>query len=250
MRESKLIKLGFSKNEAKIYLALIKIGSSNAGLLATKSGVHRTNVYDALDRLIEKGLVSYIYKGNKRFFEASNPNKIMDRLKDNINSFEEILPELLLDHKMAEKKDVAHIYEGIKGIKVITDDQIREGKEILTFGLSKDVPGKMKSFISLYHKKRISKKIKQKHVYDNDAVERTKWLNSLPYTEALILSTMKDSPASTTIYGNKVAFFIWSEDVLGIVIESKRMADSYRKHFNVLYELAKEEKRLKKILKR
>ena len=57
-----LTSLGLSKNEAKVYLALLDLGSATAGKIAEKSKVHRTNVYDALERLIEKGVVTYIFK--------------------------------------------------------------------------------------------------------------------------------------------------------------------------------------------
>ena len=54
--------LGLSKNEARIYETLLKEGESPVGFLAVKSGVHRRNVYDTLNRLIEKGLAFEIQK--------------------------------------------------------------------------------------------------------------------------------------------------------------------------------------------
>ena len=50
--------LGLAKNEAKIYEVLIREGNSPVGKISEKSGIHRRNVYDSLNRLIEKGLRS------------------------------------------------------------------------------------------------------------------------------------------------------------------------------------------------
>ena len=80
--EKKLEEAGLSKNEAKVYLTLLSMGSSTAGIIAEKSRVYRTNVYEALNRLIEKGLVSYIFKGHQKLFQAEDPNKILNILKE------------------------------------------------------------------------------------------------------------------------------------------------------------------------
>ena len=45
--------LGLSKNEAKTYLALLKLGSVPAGPLIKDLGMHRAAVYNLLD-LLEK----------------------------------------------------------------------------------------------------------------------------------------------------------------------------------------------------
>jgi len=240
MVENLLVDVGFSKNEEKVYLTLLRLGSSTAGIIASKCEVHRTNVYDALDRLVEKGLVTYIYKGNKKFFESVDPARIRDLLKEKVTMFENTLPQLLLDYRLSKTKERVHIYEGLAGVKAITDDVVREGKEAYAFGIPRDVKERLKTILPAFHKRRIEKKILMKHLYDANAQERIQYLNSLPYTEAAYLpQDIEESPATTTVYGSKVAFYIWSEPVLSVLIESERMADRYRKFFEMLWGLAK-----------
>ena len=62
MKEIVLQKLGIAGNEAKIYLILLRSGVSSAGDITKKSGIHRSNVYDALERLKEKGLINFVMK--------------------------------------------------------------------------------------------------------------------------------------------------------------------------------------------
>ena len=76
-------------------------------------------------------------------------------------------------------------------------------------------------------------------LYDENAKERIKQLNEMPYTEAIYFPNTTSSPATTTVYGNKIMFWIWSEPVLSILIESRRMADAYRKYFEILYSISK-----------
>ena len=238
MVENLLVEIGFSKNEEKVYLTLLRLGSSTAGIIASKCDVHRTNVYDALDRLVEKSLVTYVYKGNKKFFEAVDPARIRDILKEKVTLFEDALPQLLLDYRLSKTKEKAHIYEGLSGIKAIANDILKEGKPAYTFGVPKDTPERMKTILPSFHKRRIANKIPMKHLYDANAQERISYLNSLPYTEARYLSQdIEESPATTTIYGNKVAFFIWSTPPLSILVESERMADRYQKFFVILWDI-------------
>jgi sugar-specific transcriptional regulator TrmB len=238
MSEKVLTDLGLSSNEAKVYLTLLKLGSTSAGEIAKKSKVYRTNAYEALNRLIEKGLVSYIFKGHQKFYEAEHPEKITDHLNSKLDKFQEVLPQLLADLQTTKTKDKAHLYEGILGVKAITDDLLKTKQEIVAFGLPKNISEIMKNFVGQYHKKRIELKITQKHVYDEDAKERIKYLNSLKYTQAKYLPGTVNSPATTIVYGDKVAFWIWSDPILSVLIESKRMSETYRHYFEILWKIA------------
>lgn len=241
--EKTLEELGFSKNEAKVYLTLLNLGSSAAGIIAEKSRVYRTNVYEALNRLIEKGLVSYIFKGHQKLFQAEEPSKILNILKEKEDSFRKILPQLSMDSKLG-KKDKVSIYEGYNGIKAIMDDILKQKietdsfNEVVTFGIPRDMVLRVQNFIKQYHKRRIELKLYQKHLYDENAQRRIAFLNKQPYTEAAYLPNAINSPATTVVYGNKVGFFIWSDPILSVLIESKRMAEMYKKYFDILYDLS------------
>ena len=66
---------GLTNNESLIYKALLELGPSLAGQISRKTGLHRRTVYDTAERLIQKGLIGYILKNNRRLFEASSPEK-------------------------------------------------------------------------------------------------------------------------------------------------------------------------------
>ena len=63
-----LTKLGLNQNEAKVYLSLLKFGKSDAHQIIKDTKFHKSIVYDNLDKLINKGLVTYIIDGKKRIF--------------------------------------------------------------------------------------------------------------------------------------------------------------------------------------
>ncbi len=245
--EKELENTGLSKNESKVYLTLLQLGSSAAGIIAEKSKVYRTNVYEALNRLIERGLVSYIYKGHQKLFQAEDPTKILDSLEEKKAAFAKVLPRLALNSKLNKNKEKVTIYEGLNGIKAILNDIIKEKEqddsfdEVVAFGIPKDAAIRTKSFVNHYHKRRIALKLKQKHLYDENAKRRIAFLNRLPLTQAAYLPNAINSPATTTIYNCKVAFWIWSEPILSILIESRRMADAYRKYFDILFSYSQKD---------
>ena len=69
-----------TKNEIKVYLALLELGTTTTGTLARKSELHTSRVYESLSKLIEKGLVSFVIKSNRKHFSASNPEELLDVL--------------------------------------------------------------------------------------------------------------------------------------------------------------------------
>ena len=74
--------IGLTENEVKIYLTLLKAGAVTAYELSQKSGIYRVHVYDKLEQLINKGLVTYVYEGSKKYFKAASPEKLKQYLED------------------------------------------------------------------------------------------------------------------------------------------------------------------------
>ena len=59
--------LGFEDKEIKIYLYLIKNPNSTVLQISKNIGIDRTTIYDILERLITKGIVSFIIKNNTNY---------------------------------------------------------------------------------------------------------------------------------------------------------------------------------------
>src|SRR3989344_7655569 len=84
-----LRKIGLTDNEISVYLALLEIGSSTTGEIIKKSGLHSSRVYECLEKLQAKGLVSYVIKANRKHFEATNPKRLADYLEDKQKQIED-----------------------------------------------------------------------------------------------------------------------------------------------------------------
>ena len=77
-----LRKIGLSEGEIKVYTKLLDHGLSPMNKIHEMTGIERRNIYDILNKLIERGLVTYILENKKRFFQVSSPNKIIGYVEE------------------------------------------------------------------------------------------------------------------------------------------------------------------------
>src|SRR3989338_4642312 len=95
MAYSKLFEqLGMSPNEAQIYDTLVSGVEMPVSEISVKAKVHRRNVYDALNRLLEKGLVFQIFQKGENLYRAVHPQKLLEVIKEKEKSLQKILPAL------------------------------------------------------------------------------------------------------------------------------------------------------------
>src|SRR3989344_1355749 len=130
-----LKELGLSEAESAVYLALLKLGSSPVSAIKEESQVHRTNIYDLLERLLNKGLVNYVIKNNVKYYNTAEPTKLLDYIKEKENIVQNILPSLeQLSHFRKEDMKI-EVYKGVEGVKTVLNDVLRIGKDYVIFGI-------------------------------------------------------------------------------------------------------------------
>ena len=238
--KEQLKEIGLTENESKIYVSLLELGPSNAGLISRKSGLHRRVVYDTIEMLIQKGLVGYIVKNNVKLFQASNPKRILEIIEERKNKIEEVMPKMLDFYIKTREKEETNFYKGKNGLKTVMEDQLdssKNNKEILIIGGSPIAYEILQFYFKWFDKRRVENKIKVKVIFN----KTDKKLN-IPYSEIKFLPDKYSSPLAVNIYGDKVALILWSkENPLAIVIKNKEISDGYRKYFELMWRVARRE---------
>lgn len=241
--EEKLIEAleqaGLSKNESQVYLALLRLGPSKVTELAKYTNIHRTNVYDSLNHLVKKSLVSYYMEGEVKVFEASDPENLILLIKEKETAIQQILPQLKLNKELAAKSS-AHIYEGITAPKRALDRFLTYKEDYYGWGTPKEVPDLIHSFLENWHLRRKKAGIHEYIMYNEEGKERAKYLKKKPLCHVKVLPKELSSPVSTNVIGDEVVFCIWDENPLTIEIKNKRFADAYKKYFKLLWKIAKD----------
>jgi sugar-specific transcriptional regulator TrmB len=232
---------GFAGNEAKVYLALLDLGSATAGDVAKASGVNRTNVYDAIRSLSAKGLVGFIKKAERRYFEAASPYKIVHYLEEREEDIrsrrelvENVAPDLEMKRTLAREEHDAMVYHGRKGLKTIAEDVLRNGTELLVFGADGEFTRIFRTYSRNWHMRRANKRIRMKIIYSENAREE-KSKEAIDFCDMRFSRTIYSTPSTTWVYGDTVAIIVWSDSPIATLIRSERVARSYRAFFREMW---------------
>jgi sugar-specific transcriptional regulator TrmB len=237
-----LREVGLANEEIEVYLAMLKIGSSLASKVSEETKINRSHVYQLIERMIAKGFVSYVIRENRKYFSAVNPEKIVELIREREQKMKNILPNLLELASFQKEKPVVEIFEGKEGIKTILNDILKVKEEWLAFGSS----GKGQEILSFYaehwEKEREELKIDLRGILDSSesGLKRGKEISKRKYTKIRYVKEDYSSPSSTWIYGDRLAFVIWSkEHSFAIRMISKEIANNFKKHFEILWKNAK-----------
>jgi HTH-type transcriptional regulator, sugar sensing transcriptional regulator len=249
MDTSVLEKIGLSKAEIKVYLSLLSLGSSPSHLIVRETDLRKSTIYDSLKRLQEKGLVSYINKDYKKYFDATEPESFMEYLQDKkreLDAYESEMVKLIDDIKKNIKppKSVAeaHVLLGMEGFKTMRRDILKHAdKELLLIGAIGREYGAAPAFFKTWNRSRQLKGIKEKVLYKKGYEKewiKKPWITE-KYFELRFLPEELESPAVINIYGDRVVNVVWTEDYpICFLMVNARLADAYKKYFNYLWKLA------------
>jgi HTH-type transcriptional regulator, sugar sensing transcriptional regulator len=238
--------IGLTDSEIKVYFALLELGTTTKGPIVHKSGVASSKIYELLDKLIEKGLVSYVIKANTKYFEAASPKRILDylkekelQLKERTKDIEKVLPELLLKQKMVEKKQEVNVYEGLKGIKTVREksfDDLKKGDEFYLLGASASSNNMLRDYWMHYHKKRSKLGIGVKMLMNHDAPQNDlDERNVLSHTSVKYMPTDISTPSWIEIIKDRTVIGVASDNPVAVEIKNKEVADSFKSYFDSLW---------------
>jgi len=239
-----LEKIGLTRNEIKVYLALLELGSSTTSFISRKAELHTSRVYESLERLIEKGLVSFVIISNRKHFQAADPNALDRYIEKQREDLHNILPELERLKKEKELKQNAEIFEGYRGVKTVYDNIINElgpKDEILVMGARAAEESVLaRTYFKQYTKRRIKKKIRMRLLFNEDARDTGRFYADLPFTKVRYMKKGVITPATVDIYKDKVGTLLLSKKPVVFLITSNEVADSYRNYFNTMWEMGTE----------
>jgi len=233
--EETLKEIGLNEKEAKIYLVLLKEKSCTASKLAKIAKINRTTAYLELENLTSLGLVSYVIKNSKRYYQASHPNKLLSILDSKKAKIKSILPKLKNFHKTTEPFKI-EVFEGKEGIKTFYQDILNNAKEVLAFGvtgkatkiLEFSYPHFLKKFMKAGIKERALANIEARKIIDS---------HSKRFLKVKYLPKKYNAEVTTILYANKVAIqSLQKDNIYVVVITDKPLYESYRNYFEFMWK--------------
>ena len=198
--------------------------------------MERRAIYDIINKLIEKGLITYTVEQGKRTYQVAPPNKLKEEANkkiEELKKFQSIVPGIEEIYKESKPKMNIEIFKGKEGIFSVWEDMLNH-KDVYWIGSGRYVPIKYPIWFKHWNERRIKAK--------------TKWINLLRYEmkknfKLLKLESAKflpkefsGNPTVIGIYGNKVVNFTFTEDLFAFMIENKEIAENYKKYHKYLWK--------------
>ncbi len=243
MNEEIFKEIGFSERETKVYLALLELGSTTVGPVAAKTRLQHSKVYQTLEKLIDRGLVSYVVKSKTKYFQAQDPKQIINILKDKERKFLEIMPELELKQKLSKEKQVATVYEGYKAIKAMFDtiiEELNNKSYYYVFAFKEEYLSEelAKRFLRNIHMKLAEKKADDRLIaYYSVKKEFIKNYGDIKNVKFRFTKT--NLPIGLMIINDRVINWVWGERPTAVEIQSKQIAEQYKKFFLEIWKISK-----------
>jgi sugar-specific transcriptional regulator TrmB len=234
MEERVLHELGFSQREVKVYLCMLDLGQSTVGPIAAKTRMQHSKVYQTLNKLIDKGLVSFVIKSKTKHFEAQDPKHILNSIKEKERRFSEILPELQFKRALSKEQQVATVYEGYNAIKAMFNsilDELHKGGTYYIFALKEDYHSEeCLRFLRNLHMN-ISEKRSDNRIILHNSVKKEFLRNSGDVRNIKHKFTTLSLPPGLMIINDKVINWSWGERPTAVEISSKQIARQYKRFF-------------------
>jgi len=244
MYQEVLQKLGLTVNEAKIYEALLNLGKTTANNLALEAKIQRRNVYDSLKQLKEKALCSETIEEKIRKFSPIHPQHLLDLIKEKESTINQVLASMTESFETHSHAEQTVVYKGIESVKNMYWDMIREGKDLWVIGGRGNwLDSRWKFFFPKMDKERLEKGIKYRHLFYHELKDKNhpnhKITKILKNNSFRFLPKGFTSACSIEIYGNRVASMYWGEEPFVVVISSDKIAEGYRKYFELMWRTSK-----------
>lgn len=228
--------IGLSSIEVKVFIALLENGECKAGKIIGRLKLQSSSVYNALNSLISKGLVSYIKKSEVKYYRSAEPENVLEYIESKKNAYLKILPELKEKQKTKNDEGV-EFFKSYKGIRILFSKLFKESKKgdiYRTFN-----PDEFKEYEKA--KEKVFRFVKglaeekgviQKGVFSEENREKKKISSRIQKRYV-----KEHLPPTTVTLNNKTAIISWEGEPSGILIHSKDITDRYIKLFDQMWAL-------------
>lgn len=236
----KMVSLGYSEYEAKIYFYLLEYGKPRgASKIGVVTGLNRQYIYRGLESLLSSGYVTKVPHGKWYKYKAESENLFLKSQKKKLDDTEQLVQEL----KKYSKYNIEQDFEVIVGEENLRNFEIRRAEKMkrgstqyITLANTDDYMRIMgesytKVGLPIVVKKDVSVKMMGNVPNNKDMLERGLGDNF----ELKHLSNLHTGVMSTLVCEDYVCFYTYVNPPTVYVIYSEKVAESYKSYFMSLW---------------
>jgi len=230
--------LGISEIEADVYVDLLVWRNSKANDIADRIKKHRSNVYEALKKLLERGFISKVTEEGIGLYTIGDPILLFNYIEDKEDALkEEILKVSNLKKNKEEKK--ASISYGVHNIQRVLSSILEQKKEILieTNPIEEAIEILGNRFIEEERIKSAKEQPFTKILYLKyfSGIENMVKQNNV---EVRYLNEKNKSEIVNIICGDLTYFIVFKDPLTVIEIKESHIAEHFRNIFMLLWNNA------------
>lgn len=232
-----LTSLGLTDKEAKVYLACTQLGTAVVSTIGQAAGINRVTTYDILEKLKQRGMVSYYTKKKIKYFTGTNPETLLEEFEKRTHDLRSVLPKFKsLTGEISHPR--VRYFEGLEGIKAIYADTLTSKTEILNFSNSREIRQHWPNYDQEYVEKRAKKHIHLRGICPKDKEgEIVKSKDEKYHREFRLLAPESfNFTNEINIYDDKVAIISFKDELIGMIIESTEISNSQRAIFDICWQ--------------
>lgn len=228
--------LGFSENETRVYLALLDLGQTTIGPISAKSHVQPTKAYIAIERLIDRGLLSFVHISNAKYFQTNDPEQVMRIVHQQEQKAKDILPLLRQKQKSSAQHQEAEVYDGKEALHALYNsiiDSIGPDDFYYSFALKKEYfqSDSAKLFFRQKHQLMIQKGLQDDRMIVHEDVKEDFNKTFGDITGLRVCYVKVDLPLGLTVTKDRVINTVWQDRPLAVEIRSLSLVEQYKKFF-------------------
>ncbi len=235
MLKTQLLDLGFTEKEALVYLELNRIGPMAASTLARLTNLKRTSMYDILNALLQRNVITRYVKNGTTFYYIDDVSKVLHREKERVQTAEEVIKKLKEEQVESHRVSVYH-YQGPEGYREMYEDILKAKPKELLGWLHLD-----EFYKHLDPKREVewTKERIQSKIYARLLMQRTKLTEDFklddPKSHRETRLIPKENMFKTTcfLYDGNITFLDPTKEVTGIRIEDKELYEMQKQLFEM-----------------
>lgn len=236
--------------EIIVFQKVLDLGSQPASSIARMCEFPRNTVRGILDNLVRRGLLVRTSRAHTQYYAVEQKENIKRLLIHQRESNDaEINRQLTLLEQYGDELQGRHtarsrpkvtFYEGVKGLEYVYEDTLTSKHGLRSWGSFDANQQSLPAYFDTYYKRRAKKGIPMKSIHPDTPLSRSHQKNDAQELRqsALVPKEILNFTPELQVYENKVNIVSWKEKI-GIIIESKEIADAMRVIFDLSFEAAK-----------
>jgi sugar-specific transcriptional regulator TrmB len=227
----KLKDIGLTEKEIEVLRALIENEELSILQLSKLTKISRTYCYEALEKLMQKGLVAKVVLNNKTAWKANPVERIMSHLEVIKEEIRQDLMKLKQKTLVKDEGFKINLYKGKKGIKAICDRELESKTDVIGWGAEGQLEQHLPFYYEYFKNECLKRKLKANFIVMKPLSKLAKVNVNTKYCRKYF-----DTSVEVNIFDDHILIFFWKENPEAIEIISKDVANSFRNYHKLFWE--------------